>query len=102
MLVRCLHHVFDCILCHVMNDELHGWTKSPDFDYFFVKDLVRKYDQLNEAISSGKAQIIKETSNARDDIKFLYHLAHVFRYFIETPTKFLSTLAMRAGTLAPS
>ena len=65
-----------CIWSHsflVMDNELHGSTKS-NFDYFFVKDLVRKYDQLKEAISSGKAKIIEETSGWRNDVKFLYHL----------------------------
>ena len=63
-----------------------GCIKSPDFDYFFERDLVSKYDQLKEPISSGKAQIIKELSGYREDIKFLY-LTHVFHYFIEKQTK---------------
>ena len=43
-----------------MDDELHGWTKSSDFEYFFVKNLVSKYNLLKEAIIIGKAQIIKK------------------------------------------
>ena len=87
--ISCLHYVFDCTLCLVIDDVLHGWTKSLDFDYFFVKDLVSKYcDQLKEAISSGKAQIIKEASGWRNDVKCLYHLTHVFRHFIEKQHEF--------------
>ena len=61
-----------------MDDELCGATKSPNIDYFFMKELVGKIDQLNKAFSSGKAQIFKNTSGWRDDMKFLYHLTHFF------------------------
>lgn len=80
--ISCQHHVLDRILRVVMDDELHGSTKSPDIEYFFVKDLVRKYDQLKAAFSNGKAEI-KETGGWRDDMKFLYHLTRVFRHFTE-------------------
>ena len=53
-----------------MDDELHGRTKSPNFHYFIVKDLVSKYDQLKEAIRSERVQIIKKTSGWRDDKNF--------------------------------
>ena len=66
----------------VMDDETHNSTKSPDIDYFFVKDLKSKYDHLKEAFSNGKAKI-KEIGGWRDDMKFLYHLTCVFRHFIE-------------------
>ena len=65
-----------------MGDELHGSTKSPDIDYFFVNDLTSKYDYLKEAFSNGKAKI-KEIGSWRDNMKFLYHLTQVFRHFIE-------------------
>ncbi|QQP39678.1 Uncharacterized protein FKW44_013477, partial [Caligus rogercresseyi] len=37
--ISCQHHVLDRILRIVMDDELHDSTKSPDIEYFFVKDL---------------------------------------------------------------
>ncbi|QQP49929.1 Uncharacterized protein FKW44_010757, partial [Caligus rogercresseyi] len=80
--ISCQHHVLDRILRIVMDDEYHDSTKSPDIEYFFLKDLVRKYDQLKAAFSNGKAEI-KETGGWRDDMKFLYHLTRVFRHFTE-------------------
>ena len=80
--ISCQHHVLDRILRLVMDDELQGSTKSPDIDYFFVKDLTSRYDQLKEAFSNGKAKI-KETGSWRDDMKFLYHLTRVFRHIME-------------------
>ena len=66
-----------------MDDKLHGATKSLSIDYFFMKELEGKIDQLSEAFSSGKAQIFKNTSVWRGDMKFLYHLTHFFRHFVE-------------------
>ena len=76
--IICQQHVLDCIPCLVIDDELHGSTKSPDIDYFFLKDLTSKYAYLKEAFSNGKAKI-KEIGGWRDDMKFLYHLTHVFQ-----------------------
>lgn len=81
--ISCQHHVLDRILRVVMDDELQGSTVSPNIEYFFVKDLVSNYDELKTAFSNGKTEI-KETGGWRDDMKFLYHLTRVFRYFIET------------------
>ena len=80
--ISCQHHVLNCILCLVMDNELHGSTKSPDIDYFFVKDLTSKYDYLKEAFRNGKAKI-KEIGSWRDNMKFLYHLTCVFHHFIK-------------------
>ena len=80
--ISCQHHVLDRILRLVIDDELHSSTKSPDIDYFFVKDLTSKYDHLKEAFSNEKAKI-KEIGGWRDDMKFLYHLTRVLRHFIE-------------------
>ena len=79
--IICHHHVLDRILRLVMDDELHGSTKSPYIDYFFIKDLTSKYDYLKEAFSDGKAKI-REIGGWKD-MKFLYHLTRVFRHFIE-------------------
>lgn len=80
--ISCQHHVLDRILRVVMDIELHGSTKSPHIEYFFVNDLMKKYDQMKAAFSNGKAEI-KETGGWRDDMKFLYHLTRVFRHFTE-------------------
>ena len=80
---KCQHHVFDRIFYVVMDDKLRGATKSLSMDYFFMKELVGKIDQLSEAFSSGKAQIFKNTSSWWDGMKFRYHLTHFFRRFIE-------------------
>ena len=76
------HHVLDCILRVVMNDELHGSTKSPNIDYFLVQDLMSNYDKLKAAFSNGKTEI-KEIGGWRDDMKFLYHLTRVLRHLTE-------------------
>ena len=80
--ISCQHHVLDCILCLVVDNKLHGSTKSPDIDYFFVKNLTSKYDHLKEAFSNGKAKIM-EIGSWRDNIKFLYHLTRDFHHFTE-------------------
>lgn len=80
--ISCQHHVLDRILRVVMDDELHGSTKSPNIGYFFVQDLMNNYDKLKAAFSNGKTKI-KETGGWRDDMKFLYHLTRVFRHFTE-------------------
>ena len=56
--ISCQHHVLDRILRLVMDDELHGSTKSPDIDNFFVNDLTSKYDHLKEAFSNEKIKKI--------------------------------------------
>ena len=80
--ISCQHHVLDRILRLVMDNELHGSTKSPNIKYWFVKDLMNNYDQLKADFSNGKA-VIKETGGWRDDMKFLYHLTRAFRHFAE-------------------
>ena len=65
-----------------MDSKLHGSTKYPDIDYFFVKDLTSKYNHLKKAFINGKAKI-KEIDGWRDNMKFLYHLTHDFHHFIE-------------------
>lgn len=80
--ISCQHHVLDRVLRVVMDDELHGSTKSPNIEYFFVQDLMSNYDKLKAAFSNGKTEI-KETGGWRDDMKFLYHLTRVFRHFTE-------------------
>ncbi|GLV43313.1 hypothetical protein CBL_03856 [Carabus blaptoides fortunei] len=80
--ISCQHHVLDRVLRVVMDDELHGPTKSPNIKYFFVQNFMRNYEKLKAAVTNSKAEI-KETGCWRDDMKFLYHLTRVFRHFSE-------------------
>ncbi|ELT91427.1 hypothetical protein CAPTEDRAFT_195363 [Capitella teleta] len=74
--ISCQHHVLDRILRVAMDSELMGKTKSPNIEYFFVKDLMENYEQLKAGFSNGKA-VIQESSGWRGDIKFLFHLTFV-------------------------
>ncbi|ELT87419.1 hypothetical protein CAPTEDRAFT_188236 [Capitella teleta] len=56
--------------------------KSPNSEYFSVKDLMENYEQLKAGFSNGKA-VIQESSGWRDDMKFLFHLTRVFSHFME-------------------
>ena len=80
--ISCQHHVLDRVLRGVMDDELHGSTKSPNIKYFFMQDLMSNYDKLKAAFSNCKTEI-KETNGWRDDMKFLYHLTRVFPHLTE-------------------
>ena len=59
--ISCQHQVLDRVLRVVLDDELHGSTKSPNVEYFFVQDLMSYYDKLKAAFSNGKTEI-KETT----------------------------------------
>ena len=80
--ISCQHHVLDRVLRVVMDDELHGSTKSPNIEYLFVQDLMSNYDKLKAAFNNGKTEI-KETGGWRDEMKFLYHLTRAFRHLTE-------------------
>ena len=80
--ISCQHSVLDRVLRVVMDDELHGSTKSPNIEYFFVQDLISNYDKLKAAFSNSKTEI-KESDGCRDDMKFLYHLTRVFCHHSE-------------------
>ena len=82
MFIICQHHVLDRILRVVIDDELQGSTKSPNIEYFFIKDMTSEYDKLKAAFCNGKAEI-EETAGWRDDMKFLFHLTRVFHHFTE-------------------
>ena len=84
---KCQHYVFDHIFYVVMDYELHGSNKSPNIDYSFMKKEIGKIDQLKEAFSSGKAQIFQNSSGWKDDMKFLYHLIHIFLHFFENQNR---------------
>ena len=81
--IGCQHHILDRILRVVMDAELHGSTKSPNIEYFFMKDLISTYDDLKKAFKNG-SHIIQDEGGWRDDMKFLFHLTRVFRYHCES------------------
>jgi len=81
--VSCQHHVLDRILRLVMDDELGGATRSPNIEYPFVSDLLKNYEELKSQFKNG-IQKIPDRSGWRDDMKFLFHLTRVFKYFNET------------------
>ena len=67
-----------------MDDELGGTYTSPNIEYPFIPELVKKnYEQLKMNFKNGKEEIT-ETPEWRDDIKFLFHLTRVFLFFEET------------------
>ena len=75
------HHVLDRILCVVMDKEFACSTKLPKIEYPFVPELL-KYEELKEEFVNGTEKVINK-SGWRDDMKFLYHLIQVFRFFEE-------------------
>lgn len=80
LFISCQHHVLDRILRVVMDQELGGNTTSPNVEYPFVSELTKRYEELKEQFVNGSEEIL-DKSGWRDDMKFLYHLTRVFRYF---------------------
>jgi len=80
--ISCQHHVLDRILRLVMDEKLGGATTSPNIEYPFVFELLKNYDELKARFANGTEEII-DKSGWRDDMKFLYHLTRVFRFFEE-------------------
>jgi len=66
----------------MMDDELGGITTSPNIEYAFVSNLVSNYDDLKAQFVNGTEQML-EKSGWRDDMRFLFHLTLVFKYFKE-------------------
>ena len=81
-LLSCQHHVLDRILRVVMDDELAGASKSPNIEYFFVKELMASCEELQGSFQNG-AHVIKDQAGWRDNMKFLFHLSRAFRFFHE-------------------
>ena len=81
--IGCQHHVLDRVLRLVMDGKLGGNNTSPSMEYPFVSELVKNYDQLRMSFKNGKEDIA-ETAGWRDDMKFLFHLTRVFRFFERT------------------
>jgi len=80
--ISCQHHVLDRILHLVMDQELGGNATSPSIEYPFVSELVKNYDEQKARFENGTEEII-DKSGWRDDMRFLYHLARVFKFFDE-------------------
>ena len=81
--IGCQHHILDRVLRLLMNEELGGNNTSPNIEYPFIPELVKNYEQLKMNFKNGKEEII-ETAGWRDDMKFLFHLTWVFRFFEKT------------------
>lgn len=81
--IGCQHHILDRVLRVVMDHELGGNNTSPNIEYPFIPELVKNYEQLKMNFKSGEEEI-SETAGWRDDMKFLFHLTRVFRFFKET------------------
>lgn len=80
--ISCQHHVLDRMLRLVMDKELVGNTTSPNIEYPFVSQLLKEYEDLKSEFENGTEEIL-DKSGWRDDMKFLYHLTRVFRFFEE-------------------
>jgi hypothetical protein len=80
--ISCQHHVLDRILRVVMDEAISGSTRSPNIEYPFVSELVNKYEELKVQFVNGTEHIL-DKAGWRDDMKFLYHLTQVFRFFHE-------------------
>lgn len=80
--ISCQHHVLDRILRVVMDDVIDCNTKSPNIAYPFVPEVMTRYEELKVQFVNGTDQIV-EKSGWRDDMKFLFHLTRVFRFFEE-------------------
>ena len=81
--IGCQYHILDRVLRVVMDHELGGNNTSPNIEYPFIPELVKNYKQLKMNFKSGEEEI-SETAGWRDDMKFLFHLTRVFRFFKET------------------
>ena len=80
--VSCQHHVLNQILQLVMDEELGSYTGSPNIQYPFVPQLVKNYERLRTEFVNG-TEAIHDKSGWRDNMKFLYHLTKVFKFFEE-------------------
>src|SRR5277367_5310326 len=59
---------------------LEETTHRPILNIHLSPKLIKNYEQLTINFKNGKEEII-ETAEWRDDIKFLFHLTRVFRFF---------------------
>lgn len=85
--ISCQQHVLDRILRLVMDEEIGENHKSPNIEYPFISHLISNYKELKEQFVNG-IELITDKSGWRDDMKFLYHLTRVFRFYIENDRTF--------------
>lgn len=67
-----------------MDAELQEDTKSPNIAYPFVPEVMNSYNELVEQFHNGQEEIPDPQDNLiwRDDMKFLFHLTRVFRFYV--------------------
>ena len=77
------HHIFNRVLKIVMDSELGTETKSPNIGYSFVPELKNTYNDLIDNFFNGEEDIpdAQEDLIWRDDMKFIFHLTKVFKYY---------------------
>ena len=78
----CQHHIFDKILCLVMDEEFGGNARSPNVEYPLVSKLMKNYEELKTSFKNGTEQIHNK-SGWRDYMEFLYHLTRVFTFLMK-------------------
>jgi len=82
--IGCQHHVLDRILKLIMDELLESTTSNPNISYKFMDELLPNYARL---VASYKQTTTDHcnTNNPgwRSDMKYLYELCQVFRYFIK-------------------
>ncbi|CAI9738962.1 Hypothetical predicted protein [Octopus vulgaris] len=77
------HYILDRVLRVVMDNELGEEKSSPNIEYAFIPELLSNYEKLQANFNNGEEKIT-ESAGWRDDMKFLFHLTRVFRFFEET------------------
>ena len=82
LFISCQHHVFNRILCVVMDKEIEGSTKSPSIEHPFVPQLMNCYEELQAKFVNG-TEVIIDKSDWGEDMKFLHHLTLVFKFYEE-------------------
>jgi len=80
--IGCQHHILDRVLRIVMDTELGGNNISPNIHYPCMDKILSDYDNLKMQFPNGEEEI-RDKEGWRDDMKFLYHLTRVFRFYEE-------------------
>ena len=80
--INCQHHVLDRMLRLAMDEELGPNSSSSNIQYPFVSQLIKNYEELKAEFVNG-TDVILDKSGCRNDMKFLYHLTRVFKFFEE-------------------
>ena len=81
--IGCEHHILDRILKHVMNQILGITTTSPNISYPFIDRILKNYDELVASYEQNPIVVSFENPGWRDDMKFLFELCQLFKYYME-------------------